>query len=481
MPPPELRGDKPMNPYLIQIIPYQRESTHYFEAVADRPWAVWLDSGRPGTPQGRFDIIAADPMATLVCRGPDTEITTAAGTTRSQADPFQLLRRLLGNPAHPAGEIPFTGGAIGYFGYDLARRLERLPVIARDDVAMAEMAVGIYDWALVVDHQQRQSWLVGQGRDPQTPKHWDRLIRLFSQTPVEAPRAPFRITGEVESNLTHAQYGQAFARIQEYIREGDCYQVNFAQRFTARCEGDLWLAYRALREVNPAPFGAYLNLPEGQILCSSPERFLKVTGDEVETRPIKGTRPRAADPDEDRRLAAELQESAKDRAENLMIVDLLRNDLGKSCEPGSIRVPRLFEVESFASVHHLVSTVTGRLAEGRDSIDLLRGCFPGGSITGAPKLRAMEIIEELEPNRRGVYCGAVGYLGFDRRMDTNIAIRTLVHRQGRLYFSAGGGIVADSDLESEYRETFHKVSALRQMLTGVPGEAGLTAETKADR
>jgi para-aminobenzoate synthetase component 1 len=481
LPPPEIRGDKPMNPPLFQIIPYQRESTHYFEAVADRPWAVWLDSGCPGTQQGRFDIIAAHPMATLVCRGSDTEISTVAGTTGSQADPFRLLRTVLGDPNPAAGEIPFAGGAIGYFGYDLARRLERLPVIARDDVAMAEMAVGIYDWALVVDHQKQQSCLVGQGRDPQTRKQWEQLIRLFSQAPAEAPRPPFRIQGEVTSNLTREQYARAFARIQAYIREGDCYQVNFAQRFTARCEGDPWRAYRTLRAVNPAPFGAYLNLPEGQILCSSPERFLKVTGDEVETRPIKGTRPRAAEPDEDRRLAAELQESAKDRAENLMIVDLLRNDLGKSCEPGSIRVPRLFEVESFASVHHLVSTVTGRLAPGRDPIELLRGCFPGGSITGAPKLRAMEIIEELEPNRRGVYCGVIGYLGFDRRMDTNIAIRTLVHRQGNLYFSAGGGIVADSDLESEYRETFQKVSLLRQMLTGVPGEAELTAETRAGR
>ncbi len=481
MPPPEIRGDKPMNPPLLQIIPYQRESTHYFEALADRPWSVWLDSGWPGTQQGRFDIIAADPMATLVCRGSDTEISTAADTTRSQANPFQLLRTALGKPASPVGDIPFTGGAIGYFGYDLARRLERLPVVARDDVAMAEMAVGIYDWALVVDHQQQQSWLVGQGRDPKTRKQWNQLVRLFSQASPERARDPFRIRGEVESNLTRERYAQAFSRIQEYIREGDCYQVNFAQRFNARCEGDPWLAYRLLRRLNPAPFGAYLNLPEGQILCSSPERFLKVTGVEVETRPIKGTRPRSSDPSEDRRLAEELRESAKDRAENLMIVDLLRNDLGKSCEPGTIRVPRLFEVESFASVHHLVSTVTGRLAPGYDPIELLRGCFPGGSITGAPKLRAMEIIEELEPNRRGVYCGAVGYLGFDRRMDTNIAIRTLVHRQGNLYFSAGGGIVADSDMESEYRETFQKVSALRQMLTGAAAEAGLTAETKADR
>ena len=481
MPPPKILGDKPVNPPLLQAIPYLRESTRYFETIVDRPWSVWLDSGWPGTQQGRFDIIAADPVVTLVCRGSDTQVFTHASTTSSQADPFQLLRTALGDPVLPAEDIPFIGGAIGYFGYDLARRLERLPAIAEDDLGMAEMAIGIYDWALVVDHHRQRSWLVGQGRDPRTRDRWDQLIDLFSQSPSERPRVPFRLRGEIESNLTQKQYGQAFARIQEYIRDGDCYQVNFAQRFSARCEGDPWLAYRALREVNPAPFGAYLNFPEGQVLCSSPERFLKVAEDEVETRPIKGTRPRSSDPAEDRRLAAELRESAKDRAENLMIVDLLRNDLGKSCEPGSIQVPRLFEVESFASVHHLVSTVSGRLREARDPIDLLRGCFPGGSITGAPKLRAMEIIEELEPNRRGVYCGAIGYLGFDRRMDTNIAIRTLVHRQGDLYFSAGGGIVADSDMESEYRETFYKIATLQQALTGMPGGDHLKAEKRADR
>jgi para-aminobenzoate synthetase component 1 len=234
-------------------------------------------------------------------------------------------------------------------------------------------------------------------------------------------------------------YASAFRRIQRYIRDGDCYQVNLAQRFQAIVAGDPWQIYRALRRVNPAPFGAYLSCADFQVLSASPERFLSVREGTVNTEPIKGTRPRSADPDRDRALADELRASPKDRAENLMIVDLLRNDLGRNCRPGSIAVPHLFDVRSFATVHHMVSTVTGTLDAGRDAIDLLAGCFPGGSVTGAPKLRAMEIIEELEPHRRGVYCGAIGYIGFDGAMDTSIAIRTLVHDRGRLSFSAGGG------------------------------------------
>jgi para-aminobenzoate synthetase component 1 len=274
----------------------------------------------------------------------------------------------------------------------------------------------------------------------------------------------FQLKSYPKSNLDRAAYAAAFERIQHYIREGDCYQVNLAQRFAAHAEGDAWQAYRRLRAINPAPFSAYLSFPFGQILSASPERFLRLRNGQVETRPIKGTRPRNASPASDRALAEELRQSTKDRAENLMIVDLLRNDLGKSCEPGSIRVPALFAVESFATVHHLVSTIEGRLAPGMDALDLLRGCFPGGSITGAPKLRAMQIIEELEPNRRGVYCGSIGYIGYDGAMDTNIAIRTLVYSEGCLRFWAGGGIVSDSDLDAEYQETFDKAAAMLRLM-----------------
>jgi para-aminobenzoate synthetase component 1 len=326
------------------------------------------------------------------------------------------------------------------------------------------MAVGIYDWAVVVDHGERRTWLVGQGRDPETDIKWDGLVERFSAPLPEKARAPFRVISPVASNLSHEAYARAFRRIRGYIHDGDCYQVNLAQRFSAAAAGDPWLAYQRLRIINPAPYSAYLNTPYGQILSASPERFLRVEDGRVETRPIKGTRPRAGHPRLDAELVETLRASEKDRAENLMIVDLLRNDLSKACRLGSVKVPKLFDVESYATVHHLVSTVTGELRPDRDALDLLRGSFPGGSITGAPKLRAMQIIEELEPQRRGVYCGAIGYAGFDGGMDLNIAIRTLVHAQGTIRFWAGGGIVADSKLEEEYQETFDKAAAMLKLL-----------------
>ena len=264
--------------------------------------------------------------------------------------------------------------------------------------------------------------------------------------------------------MSKADYSNAFNRIKQYLKEGDCYQVNLAQRFTADCEGDPWTAYGKLRELNAAPFSCYLNLPDVQILSSSPERFLKLTNRQVETKPIKGTRPRKNDEIEDQQQINLLKNSHKDKAENLMIVDLLRNDISKTCKKGSVKVPLIFDVESYATVHHLVSTVTGLLADDKQAIDLLKSCFPGGSITGAPKIRAMEIIEELEPNRRGIYCGAIGYIGFNGNMDTNSAIRTLVHSHNTIRFWAGGGIVNDSLMEDEYQESYDKAGAMLDLL-----------------
>ncbi len=452
-----------MTDFLRTELPYRADSAALFEAVADLPWAVFLDSGGHHLTQSRYDIIAAEPHATLVTRGKLTEIRGDA-IELSREDPLLLLRRHLAIDPGAGCDLPFCGGAIGYFGYDLARRFERLPALAEDAEKMPEMAFGIYDWALVVDHLERRSWLVAQGRDPETDWKWDRLVARFSTPAVERARVPFRITAPLASNLPRDAYAAAFRRVHDYIHAGDCYQVNLAQRFAAPAAGDPWLAYQALRIINPAPYAAFLNTPYGAVMSASPERFLKLDRGNVETRPIKGTRPRAGHPRLDAELIAGLQASAKDRAENVMIVDLLRNDLSKNCELGSVKVPKLFESESFATVHHLVSTVTGRLRQGRDALDLLRGCFPGGSITGAPKLRAMQIIEELEPHRRGVYCGAIGYLGCDGNMDLNIAIRTLVYAGGAIRFWAGGGIVADSRLEDEYQETFDKAAAMLKLL-----------------
>jgi len=449
---------------MLTEVPYHADSAALFAAIADWPWAVFLDSGRPFVEQGRYDIIAADPMLAITTRGNLTEVREGSSVEVSVQDPFEVLRWCLGKPGERIHGLPFSGGALGYFSYDLGRRIERLPEQAEDAEQIPEMAVGIYDWALVVDHQECRSYLVSQGRDSRTTIRWPGLLSRFRSVSPKLQRRPFRVTETPRSNMSFEQYADAFHRIKYYIGEGDCYQVNLAQRFDTRVEGSLWQAYRILRECNPAPFAAYMNTPYCQVLSCSPERFLQVNDGVVETRPIKGTRPRSPRPDEDQRLAQELKHSEKDRAENVMIVDLLRNDLGKVCAPGTVRVPELFQIESFATVHHLVSTVTGELAADSDSLSLLRACFPGGSITGAPKLRTMEIIEELEPHRRGVYCGSIGYVGFDGDMDTNIAIRTLVYSNGSLRFWAGGGIVADSKLESEYQETFDKVAVMLKLL-----------------
>jgi para-aminobenzoate synthetase component 1 len=455
-------------PALIDV-PYCPESSKLFEALAARPWAVFLDSGRPYSPQGRYDILACDPMATLITRGAVTEIRTSTGASLSRADPFMLLREQLEPLAPEIAGIPYCGGAIGYFAYDLARRIERLPSRCQDAEQIPQMAVGIYDWALVVDHYSQRSYLVSQNRDPSTARRAQIALDLVHRQSGIPRRTALRPVSPVFSNMEFSDYRSAFERIKQYILEGDCYQVNLAQRFWVRVEGDPLEGYLRLRSLNPAPFSAYLNTPFARVLSSSPERFLQVRNGVVTTKPIKGTRGRSDDPLQDQALAQALRTSPKDQAENLMIVDLLRNDLSKCCTLGSVRVPRLFELESFATVHHLVSTVTGRLGHGCHALDLLRACFPGGSITGAPKLRAMEIIEELEPHRRGVYCGAIGYVSFDGSMDTNISIRTLVHSSDVVHFWAGGGIVADSELEAEYQEILDKSAALRQLLDRADG------------
>jgi para-aminobenzoate synthetase component 1 len=449
---------------LLSEIPYRGDSRVLFEPLAERPWAVYLDSGRPLTRAGRYDILTADPCITLATRGALTEIRGAGQVHLSPRDPFALLREQLGEPQAALPGLPFCGGAIGWLAYDLSRRIERLPALAQDAEQIPDMAVGIYDWALIVDHLETRAWLASLGRDPRTRERWSTLVAMFRNPGPVLARNPFRVLSTPRANMSREEYGRAFERVKSYLLEGDCYQVNLAQRFCASAAGDSFHGYRALRQLNPAPFSAYLRTPYAEVLSSSPERFLSVRNGQVQTRPVKGTRPRGGTSQADTGLKQELAGSTKDRAENLMIVDLLRNDLGRVCSPGSVSVPRLFDVESYATVHHLVSTVTGRLAPGQDAVSLLRACFPGGSVTGAPKIRAMEIIEELEPHRRGIYCGCIGYLGFDGAMDTNIAIRTLIRSAGTVRFWAGGGIVHDSRVEEEYQETLDKAAALLRLL-----------------
>ncbi len=443
-------------------IPYPGDSARLFERLLDLPWCVFLDSAHPVYPTARYDILAAEPTTTLTTFGPMTRTGSAQGSEWSSGDPFALLKRELARQPRAATALPFTGGAIGYFGYDLARRIEQLPERAIADIRLPDMAVGLYPWAVVVDHLAHRAWLTGSA-------HAGIRDRLAAVAPPQ--KRAFRVRSALRTDMDAEAYARAFDRVQRYIRDGDCYQVNLARRFSVAAEGDPWTLYNSLRRLSPAPYSAYLRTPHGNVLSVSPERFLRVRGGEVETRPIKGTRPRATDAVTDQALARELGSSTKDRAENIMIVDLLRNDLGKTCATGSIRVPRLLEVESFSNVHHLVSTVTGRLGPGMHTTELLRGCFPGGSVTGAPKLRAMEIIEELEPHRRSVYCGAIGYLGYDGGMDTNIAIRTLLFQDGTAHFWAGGGLVADSELAAETQEILDKAQAMLSLLKGAAAAA----------
>lgn len=453
-----------------QRLPYFEDSGQLFSKIEHEPWAVFLDSGFPNREHGRFDILASNPKLSLVTHGDVTTIDQQGDISYSDKNPFSLVQAYLENAFPPIEGLPFNGGAIGYFSYDMARRLEKLPVIAKDEENIPDMCVGIYYWVLIVDHQQQQSWLIANDLNDEEIK---RLVRTFSTvTASEMASNAFKVLSNPQSNMDKDYYCKSFKRIKHYLLEGDSYQVNLAQRFSAACQGNPWFAYQRLRDINPAPFAAYLNLPGVKVLSSSPERFLKVTQREIETKPIKGTRPRNQNLHADQQLINELLNSKKDRAENVMIVDLLRNDISKNCVTGSVKVPKLFDVESFATVHHLVSTVSGTLSKGQHALDLLRNCFPGGSITGAPKIRSMEIIEELEPNRRGIYCGAIGYIGFDGNMDTNIAIRTLIHSDDTIRFWAGGGIVNDSEMEAEYQESYDKAAAMLALLEHFRADEG---------
>ncbi|WP_438970608.1 aminodeoxychorismate synthase component I [Methylophaga sp.] len=447
-------------PPLCAELPYQEDSTSLFTKLRLHDWPVILDSANTKGENGRYDILAADPFITIETVGENTFITEQGKQKTSKADPFTVLENILNPRQQSETSLPFCGGAIGYFAYDLGRRIEEMPEHALDAEKIPDMAVGIYDWAVIIDHKLKRCWLASYGLSPHTKEIWPALLDLLKADFSEQSET-FSVDGELISNLSENSYKEAFNKIKRYITEGDCYQVNLAKRFEIKAEGDAWQAYQRQRMQNAAPFSAFFNPGSVSVMSSSPERLLQVHQDQVETKPIKGTRPRDLhDSVNDKALADDLQTSLKDRAENLMIVDLLRNDLGKVCDPGSIKVPTPFALESFATVHHLVSTVTGKLADDQTAVSLLRACFPGGSITGAPKLRAMEIIEELEPNRRGVYCGSIGYIGFDGNMDTNITIRTLVYSENRLRFWAGGGIVADSEVEAEHQEVHDKAAAM---------------------
>lgn len=440
-----------MPEYQLHELVYQADPLPRLNAVRSLGAPVLLDSADPRNQLGRYSLLSAGPLLQISDQQP------AKQTARLLREALQRL----GPAAWPSDTaLPFGAGLLGYLAYDYGRQLEALPSLACDDTALPALAFGLYDWAVVSDHQQQRSWLVCH---PSVPSSRRQALLNRLQQPA-ATLGRFQLLAPFQADQDKAAYAAAFDRIQQYIHAGDCYQINLAQRFSSRYSGDPLVAYATLRQRSPTPFAAYLETAQGALLSLSPERFIQVQDGRVETRPIKGTRPRGADQASDQALANELQACAKDRAENLMIVDLLRNDLGRSCKPGSIRVPELFSLESYANVHHLVSSITGQLRDDCDAIDLLMRAFPGGSITGAPKIRAMQIIEELEPVRRSLYCGSVGYLGCEGQMDFNIAIRSLVCHADRIHCWGGGGIVADSIMELEYQETLTKVGNLLNTL-----------------
>ncbi|MHB8781537.1 MAG: aminodeoxychorismate synthase, component I [Candidatus Geothermincolia bacterium] len=452
----------------VEPLPRDADLEDLCGRVAGRPYTAWLDSSLTIPRLGRYSFLAFDPCSVIESRGRDCRLARRDGRTEARAaNPFAFLRETLDSYTMktPAGLPPFLGGGVGFLAYELGRHIERLPASAVDDLGLPEMAFAFYDRVVAHDHASGETWLVvtgEEGVDLEERLH-EAMNALRARPPVyAAPAAP---SGEgLRSGFTREAYLESVKRVKEYIRAGDIYQANLSQRFTASLAQHPWTVYRKLRRLNAAPFSAYLNFGEVAICSSSPERFVKLSGDRVETRPIKGTRPRSADEAEDAALRRELTGSVKDRAELSMIVDLERNDLGRVCSYGSVEVEEHAVIESYATVHHLVSTVAGKLHPGRDIVDLLRASFPGGSITGAPKIRSMEIIDELEPTARSVYTGCIGYIGWDGAADLNIAIRTILATHGSAHFQVGGGIVADSDPADEYQETLDKGAAIFRTL-----------------
>jgi len=480
---------------LVEPLGRTAEPAEVCAGFLDLPYLFFLDSAATH-PDAQHSFLAADPALVVRSKGAATEIGRGAEWTAVPGDALGVARSLLPEPTVPvAGLPPFQGGVAGYIGYDWGAVLERLPRPRYDDLAIPDVVLGLYDWVIAWDHRLGTAWLIstglpdtGAGRERRSRERMKLVLERLGgrrvsgeagkqvgspaqPSAVPAPSYPVLDIEGVEkiglhSTFTHRGYLDAVGRVREYIIAGDIFQANISQRFQSPLREAPFELYRRLRRRNPAPFAAYLGFGEMAVLSASPERFLRLDQDRglVETRPIKGTRPRGLGPMHDAALGRALAESQKDRAENVMIVDLLRNDLSRVCRPGTVRVPELFALEHHPTVHHLVSTVIGELDPAAGAVELIRAAFPGGSITGAPKVRAMEIIAELEPTQRGVYCGSIGYVSATGAMDTSIVIRTYLALRGQIYFQAGGGIVADSDPELEYRETLDKARGLIETL-----------------
>ncbi len=464
---------------LVQEIPNPPAASQAFEAFKDRPFSFFLDSGMDPVRLGRYSFMGSDPFLVLRSRGRKITLIRPEGTQVVSGNPFDVLGELLrGYRIENTYKLPFIGGAAGYLSYDLGHFIEKLPSHAIDDLDLPECYFGFYDSIVAFDHLEGRAYIVSTGlpevgskRQNKAEAQLEEMKRAVARAPrleQTFPQQPFTKQVNLRSNFSREAYLAAVQKARDYIIAGDIFQVNISQRFEADMPIPPYELYRRLRKINPAPFAGYLNFDGVTVVSASPERFLKLVGDVVETRPIKGTRPRGIDSAADEKLARELLNSFKDRAEHVMIVDLERNDIGRVCRFGSVHVSELMALEKYATVFHLTSTVRGQLRPGKDAMDLLKATFPGGSITGAPKVRAMQIIDELEPTRRSVYIGSIGYLSFDGNLDLNIVIRTILVKGQKAYFQVGGAVVYDSDPEAEYVETLDKAKALIQALSMAP-------------
>jgi para-aminobenzoate synthetase component 1 len=461
---------------LIEEIYMAPDAAWCFEAFASRLFSFFLDSGMDPQKLGRYSFMGSDPFLVLRSRGDEITLIKDGVEEKRRGNPFDTVGELLKTYAIDGSRapVPFTGGAVGYFSYDLCHFIEKLPKKAIDDLDLPECYLGFYDAVVACDHQENKTYLISTGfpelEEEKRLRHAEtRINELRSMVALAPPPTTINETAaakgkKLKGNFSHAGYLEAVAKAREYIGAGDIFQVNLSQRLEVDININAYELYRRLRRINPAPFANYFGFDGVSIVGASPERFLKVRGDWVETRPIKGTKPRGKTPEEDKTLAESLKKSVKDRAENIMIVDLERNDIGRVCRYGTVKVTELAILETYPTVFHLTSTVVGQMREGKNVIDLLKATFPGGSITGAPKVRAMEIIDELEPTHRSVYTGSLGYLSFGGDMDLNIVIRTFIVKNGRVYFQVGGAIVYDSEPEAEYIETLDKGRALIQAL-----------------
>ena len=476
---------------IIESFPYSYSPLDVFRNFKDYPYSALLFSGIKNSRWGRYSFITAFPYLVFKSKGKKISIFSDGKETQKTGNPFNILREIYteysGKQNLPSS-LPFTGGMLGYFGYDMGFTLEKIPQHTVDDLNLPDCVLPFYDWVLYWDHKTKESFMlwIGTGKDKKNK------IKELLKRPARAEKNSEFFSADsfgLKSNFKKDEYLNAIVKAKDYIKKGDIFQVNLSQRFSCPYNASSFELFEKLAFINPAPFSAFLNFPEVSVISSSPERFLYLNRNKIHTRPIKGTRPRGKNKEEDKLLAKELLNSPKDRAELIMIVDLERNDLGKFCYYGTVKVhpvrnrsplgdraemPKaipisngameLVALETNPTVFHTVSTVEGKVVDGMTPIDCVKHSFPGGSITGAPKIRSMEIIEELEPTRRNIYTGAIGYISFNRRMDLNIAIRTIIIHGNIAYFQVGGGIVADSDPELEYEETLHKGKALAESL-----------------